>query len=344
LEINAGFQFGFLLNDFLTPALRLQPPIPDGVSPRVRHSRPMLRRLHGTITGLVLLGATSTGLQAEDSKGSTPSTQNTGTSNTTSTAAAPPSVDVDSPATPTPTNGNPFRLIAARNAFGIKDPPLPPEPVVDTPPPPPPTPSNVTLTGFSLWQGRKKVYLQISAPGSKAPSYHDMEEGDVQDDIEILSIDEKNETAKIRNAGQEFTLNFKENGAKPSGAPGAPSQPGAPGTIPAPVTTGVVNANRGVGGPTVIGRGGVTDSASPTGNMAVPAMVGASGGDGGGVAAPASGGIYPTLPSRRQRTDGGGTQTPSSAPVVQPGQERVINGRVIPPPPPLPVFDAPVGE
>jgi hypothetical protein len=171
-----------------------------------------------------------------------------------------------------------------------------------------------------------------------------MEEGDVQDDIEILSIDEKNETAKIRNAGQEFTLNFKENGAKPSGAPGAPSQPGAPGTIPAPVTTGVVNANRGVGGPTVIGRGGVTDSASPTGNMAVPAMVGAGGGDGGGVAAPASGGIYPTLPSRRQRTDGGGTQTPSSAPVVQPGQERVINGRVIPPPPPLPVFDAPVGE
>lgn|GEM_PF-6567657 len=309
----------------------------------------MLRRLHGTIAGLVLLGTTSASTQAEDSKGSTPPVQNTGASNTTATAAAVPSVEVGSPAgssaTSTPTNGNPFRLIAARNAFGIKDPPLPPEPVVDTPPPPPPVPSNVTLTGFSLWQGRKKVYLQISAPGSKAPSYHDMEEGDVQDDIEILGIDEKNETAKIRNAGQEYTLNFKENGAKPSGAPGAPAQPGAPGAIPAPVTTGVVNLNQGGGGPTVIGRGGVTDTANPAGNMTVPAMVGSGAGDAGGsMAAPASGGIYPTLPSRRARTDGNGSQTPSSAPVIQPGQERVINGRVIPPPPPLPVFDAPVGE
>ena len=151
----------------------------------------MLRRLHGTIAGLVLLGTSSAGTQAEDFKGATPSNQNAGTSDTTVTTAAVPSVDVGSPATSTPTNGNPFRLIAARNAFGIKDPPLPPEPVVDTPPPPPPVPSNVTLTGFSLWQGRKKVYLQISAPGSKAPSYHDMEEGDVQDDIEILGIDEK---------------------------------------------------------------------------------------------------------------------------------------------------------
>lgn len=302
----------------------------------------MLRRLHGTLTGLVLLGATGASTHAEDFKGSTPPEQNTGTSNSAATAVPPPSIEVGNPPPPTPTNGNPFRLIAARNAFGIKDPPLPPEPVVDTPPPPPPTPSNVTLTGFSLWQGRKKVYLQISAPGSKAPSYHDMEEGDVQDDIEILAIDEKNETAKIRNAGQEFTLNFKENGAKPSGALGSPAPPGAPGTIPAPVTTGVVNANRGSGGPTVIGRGGVTDSANSAGSMAVPVQGG--GGDAGGVAAPASGGIYPTLPSRRGRTDGGASQTPSSAPIVQPGQERVINGRVIPPPPPLPVFDAPVGE
>lgn len=304
----------------------------------------MLRRLHGPFTGLVLLGATSASPHAEDFKGSTPPVQNSGASNTATTAVAPPSIEVGSASTPAPTNGNPFRLIAARNAFGIKDPPLPPEPVVETPPPPPPTPSNVTLTGFSLWQGRKKVYLQISAPGSKAPSYHDMEEGDVQDDIEILTIDEKNETAKIRNAGQEFTLNFKENGAKPSGAPGAPPQPGAPGTIPAPVTTGVVNANRGSGGPTVIGRGGITDSAGPAANMAVPMLGGANVGEGGGVAAPAAGGIYPTLPSRRNRTDGGTPQAPSSAPIVQPGQERVINGRVIPPPPPLPVFDAPAGE
>lgn len=237
---------------------------------------------------------------------------------------------------------NPFRPISARNAFGIKEPAPPPPPVPETPPVPPPVPSNVTLTGFSLWQGRKKVYLQISAPGSKAPAYRDMEEGDVQDDIEILAIDEKRETARIRNAGQEFTLNFKENGAKgsPTPAPGQP--PGAPGAIPAPVSAGLANpnANRGGTGPTVIGRGGVSDSpgAMPVGTIPAQAMGDAS------VAAPASG-SYPGLPSRRQRTEGPASSGAGSAPVIAPGQERVINGRVIPAPPPVPVLlDVPQGE
>lgn len=304
----------------------------------------MLRRLHGPLAALVLCGATGDSACAQDPAESPSAASAPGgaTHSQTNGNAVSQAIQVATPSTESPTNGNPFRLISARNAFGIKDPPPPPAPVVDTPPPPPPTPSNVTLTGFSLWQGRKKVYLQISAPGSKAPSYRDMEEGDVQDDIEILGIDEKNETARIRNAGQEFTLNFKENGAKPSGGtpqPGVPGAPGVPGSIPAPVTTGVVNANRG-GGPTVIGRGGVTETTEPVGGMAAPATgVGAA-----ASGVPASGGIYPTLPSRRVRSDGGVNPTPSTAPVIQPGQERIINGRVIPAPPPLPVFDAPIGE
>jgi hypothetical protein len=303
----------------------------------------MLRRLHGPIAALALAAVAGTIARAQDPSepDSVPPTSDATLQPPANANASLEPADAAPPVAPTPTNGNPFRLIATRNAFGIKDPPPPPTPVVDTPPPPPPTPSNVTLTGFSLWQGRKKVYLQISAPGSKAPSYRDMEEGDVQDDIEILGIDEKNETARIRNAGQEYTLNFKENGAKPTGGPQQPGIPSVPGTIPAPVTTGVVNANRG-GGPTVIGRGGVTDSSDASAGMAMP--VPGAGSGGGAVAAPAGGGIYPTLPSRRTRTDAGGASTPSSAPVIQPGQERVINGRVIPPPPPLPVFDAPVGE
>lgn len=314
-------------------------------------------RFHATFITLLILQAGGPGLVAQStnpppSNGSLHTS--TAASNLPPTNPANPANTNDSPnhpstatnpsiadtttAQPVPAQGNPFRLIAARNAFGIKDPPAPPPPVVDTPPPPPPTPSNVTLTGFTLWQGRKKVYLQITEPGSKAPSFHDMEEGDVQGEIEILSIDEKNETARIRNAGQEFTLNFKENGAKAAGGP-APGQPGA---IPAPITAGVVNAGRPGGGPTVIGRGGVTDNPGASQGMdpgVNPAPVTAN-----PAAQPASGGIYPTLPSRRQRTDSTTPTTPTSAPVVQPGQERVINGRVIPPPPPLPVFDAPVGE
>ena len=239
-----------------------------------------------------------------------------------------------------PTNGNPFRLISVRNAFGIKEPVVAPPPVPEPPPTPPPVPSNVTLTGFSLWQGRKKVYLQIAAPGSKAPSYRDMEEGDIQDDIEILSIDEKNEIAKIRNAGQEFTLNFKENAPKSSGG-GPATQPGAPGVIPSPVTAGVVNAgvNRQQGGgPTVIGRGGVVDA----GNGGMVGAPNPSPGDIPGVPVPTAG-VFPTLPTRRARADEV-QAAPSSAPVLQPGAPRVINGRTIPAPPPVPVFDVPAGE
>ncbi len=260
------------------------------------------------------------------------------------TALTPATVDVPIAAVVASNSppANPFRPISARNAFGIKEPAPPPPPVPETPSAPPPVPSNVTLTGFSLWQGRKKVYLQVSAPGSKAPAYRDMEEGDVQDDIEVLAIDEKRETARIRNAGQEFTLNFKENGAKGSASPASGQPPGAPGVIPAPVTAGLANPNlnRGGGGPTVIGRGGVSESpgAMPVGTMPAQAIGDSS------VAASASG-SYPILPSRRQRTEGPASSGAGSAPVITPGQERVINGRVIPAPPPVPVLlDIPQGE
>jgi hypothetical protein len=259
--------------------------------------------------------------------------------------ASPPPVEgavVTIPNQPSadPTNANPFRLISVRNAFGIKEPVVAAPPPPEVPPTPPPVPSNVTLTGFSLWQGRKKVYLQISAPGSKAPSYRDMEEGDIQDDIEILSIDEKNEVAKIRNAGQEFTLNFKDNAPK-AAAGGQPNQPGVPGMIPSPVTAGVVNAgvNRPQGGgPTVIGRGGVVEGGDAGGGA--PSI--AAPGEIPGVAVPTAG-AFPTLPTRRARADAAGA-VPNSAPVLQPGVPRVINGRTIPAPPPVPVFDVPAGE
>ncbi len=249
--------------------------------------------------------------------------------------AAPAAPEVPLVVTAGPSNSppaNPFRPISVRNAFGIREPVLPPPPVPETPPLPPPVPSSVTLTGFSLWQGRKKVYLQIAAPGSKAPAYRDMEEGDVQDDIEILAIDEKHETARIRNAGQEFTLNFKENGAKGSATP-VPGQP--PGSIPAPVTAGLANPilNRGASGPTVIGRGGVSESPGAMTSGAVPMQAFAD-----PSMATSSSGSYPVLPSRRQRTDGPGSSGAGSAPVIAPGQERVISGRVIPAPPPVPVL------
>lgn len=238
------------------------------------------------------------------------------------------------------TNANPFRQIPLRNGFGIKPPPPPPPSTPEpAPAPPPPPPANVTLTGFSVWQGRKKVYLQITTPGSKAPVFRDLEEGDVtQEDIEIVSIDEKNETAKILNSGQEMVINFKDNGAKPTSGP-APGAPSIPGAIPNPAIAATMPQPSRTTGPTIIGRGGVTDSGAVP--NAVPAPINAAiPATDMGTAIPV-GTAAPVLPSRRVRSDASGTPSvPANTPVLQPGQERVINGRLIPPPPPLPVFES----
>ncbi|MFM8360407.1 MAG: hypothetical protein ACKOET_17800, partial [Verrucomicrobiota bacterium] len=98
---------------------------------------------------------------------------------------------------------NPFKLISSRNAFGIRPPAPPPENT--PPPPPPPPPSNVFLTGIARWGGKPTVYLQVNHQGNNTPNYLELEEGGAQDDIQVLEINEKAETVRIVNAGQEVT-------------------------------------------------------------------------------------------------------------------------------------------
>jgi len=136
--------------------------------------------------------------------------------------------------TTTTTEGaeNPYKAIPVRNAFGIRPPPPP------APPPPPPIqtpaapPSNVSLTGFAVVRGVKKVYLQVTTPG-KLPVYIDLEENEMREDIKVVEINAKKEYAKILNSGQEVTLNFKENGLKTAApAPARAQVPGRPGANP----------------------------------------------------------------------------------------------------------------
>lgn len=278
-------------------------------------------------------------MAAETSPAPTPADTRTNSPTTPSNTGIPAQTDPP-PAATSGTNANPFRQIPLRNGFGIKPPPPPPPPAPEpTPTAPPPPPANVTLTGFSVWQGRKKVYLQITTPGSKAPVFRDLEEGDItQEDIEIVSIDEKHETAKILNSGQEMILNFKDNGAKPAAGP-VPGAPSIPGAIPSPAIAAIPSQANRAAGPTIIGRGGVTDSGSAP--NAVPAPINAAVPVSDMGAAVPVGTAAPVLPSRRVRSDGSGSQpAPVNVPVLQPGQERVINGRLIPPPPPLPVFES----
>ena len=270
---------------------------------------------------------------------------------------ATPAAPAAQPAAEATTNAappvHPFSTIPTRNAFRIQPPPPPPPPVEETPKPPPAPPSNVTLTGFTVWKGRKQVYLQVAAAPGKPADYLTLAEEEAQGDIQVLEIDPRKETVKINNGGQEMTLNFKDNGAKSSAQPPPPAGP----SVPSPVATALasnVRQPQPSGGPTVIGRGGVIDN-NP-GAMGVPgAGVGAQAFPG-GVAVPLSSPAFTsTLPGANSGVASGNVTPPSNSITVTgqrledttavpmiPGQDRIINGRRIPAPPPLPALPTPI--
>jgi hypothetical protein len=160
-----------------------------------------------------------------------------------------------------PDHANPYRRLTLRNAFAIKPPP-PPAPVL---PPPavtnPPVTLPIFVTGFSLLKGVKKVYLVVNRPGSKSPDYVTASEGEEFEGFQVIEINPRQESVRVLNAGNEVTLNFKDNGMK-SVAGGAGTVPGGPSSIPAPRPSAGVGAAG--AGPTIIGRGagsaGVTGS------------------------------------------------------------------------------------
>jgi hypothetical protein len=135
---------------------------------------------------------------------------------------------------------SPYQSIVDRNVFGLKPPPPPPDPEASKPPPP-----KLILTGITTIFGNKRALMKTTLP-AKAPepakeqSYM-LAEGQRDGDIEVLQIDDKENTVKVRNFGVEQTLNFNENGVKlTSTLPGGPAPgvlPSAPGGIPAPAAT-----------------------------------------------------------------------------------------------------------
>jgi hypothetical protein len=130
---------------------------------------------------------------------------------------------------------NPFSAIVERNVFALKDPPPPPQLEVKTNTPPP----NIRLTGITTIFGtsnKRALFMvqEIGIPGkpaSKEESYI-LTEGQRQGAIEVLEIDEKKNSVKIKNDGNEAVLTLDEKVKLPS-APaipgfGAPLPGGAP--------------------------------------------------------------------------------------------------------------------
>jgi hypothetical protein len=115
-----------------------------------------------------------------------------------------------------------YQVILVRNAFGLKEPPPPPPP----PPPPEPPATNIKLTGFATLRGIKKVLLMTQEGNTS--EYHSLAEKERIGGLEVLEINEKAGTAKIRNAGVPLVLTFDTHGVKVAAAPAPP----APGALP----------------------------------------------------------------------------------------------------------------
>jgi hypothetical protein len=130
---------------------------------------------------------------------------------------------------------NPYRIIAVRNAFGLK-PTIGPtnttaEVVVKT---------DIKLTGIARVNGVRKAYLATPDPDTKAAGqfrFYEMKESRpddpyVKDGIEVIQIDEAKQTVKVRQGASEMVLDFDKHGFKAAAAPAPPPIAGRPGTAP----------------------------------------------------------------------------------------------------------------
>jgi hypothetical protein len=184
-------------------------------------------------------------------------------------------------------DNNPYRAIIERNVFDLKPPPPPvaPPTVTNTPPP------NVKLTGITSILGTKRALFMVGAaaqpgkPPGKEESYI-LEEGQRQGVIEVLEINQKAATVKIKNDGNESVIALDTSAKLPSGPGGPPALPGLPGAPHMPTLAAPSNAayNR---QPT--GGAGV-----PVPNFSQYSQSGANNGNG-----------LSTLPTRALRTGNG---------------------------------------
>lgn len=130
---------------------------------------------------------------------------------------------------------NPYQGIVERNVFGLKPPPPPPDPESLKPPP-----QKITLTGIMTIFGKKQALMK-TPPGPAAPpkpgeppkpplehSYM-LTEGQMEDGITVLQIDEKAQLVKVDNSGTVQMLSFTNDALKTASA----GAPGIPGGLPA---------------------------------------------------------------------------------------------------------------
>jgi len=191
-----------------------------------------------------------------------------------------------------------LQSIVDRNPFGLKPPP--PQPT-NEPPAAPEAKLNINITGITRTKKGKRVHLVVQPEGKGNPTskYLSIAEGDRQDGIKVLEINDKSDKVKIQSAGVESVLSFATHGLKATAPPPAATKSGVlpPGMLPQP---GQINTPPVASGPRIISRGGVTRTGEVP-NANPPATAASSFGIGGSTASTGLGNSR-AIPSRSLRT------------------------------------------
>jgi len=102
--------------------------------------------------------------------------------------------------------GNPYALIAARNVFGLNPPPSPISPFIANPPP------KITPNGIMSLFGQLQVLFKVTGVATSGKAVENqsyiLAEGEQQDGIKVVKIDEKADIITFDNHGdiQELPL------------------------------------------------------------------------------------------------------------------------------------------
>jgi hypothetical protein len=132
-----------------------------------------------------------------------------------------------------------YEGIPERNVFGLRPPPSQQQQEPAAAPLP-----KITLTGITTILDSKRALMKVAAANAKQPDPTKelsliLTEGQREGEIEVLQIDEKAGSVKVRNSGTVMVLTFEKDGAKlpPTPAPGSPGAPQLPSALPTVQTT-----------------------------------------------------------------------------------------------------------
>lgn len=158
-----------------------------------------------------------------------------------------PPAEKETPAN-TLSSDNPYGAIVERNIFDLHDPPPPKEEKKETPPP-----ANIKLNGITTIFGNKQALFMVTekAEAGKTATSRSLilAEGQRSGVLEVLEINPKARTARIKNDDIESVINIETNKTAASGGPApAPTAGGMPGAHAPPGAVPHGGFNPGGGG------------------------------------------------------------------------------------------------